>query len=564
MLIGKNKLKMCKKALVLFFAFLFSIESFGAVISDNDGSAFITKAEFEVLKNGFNEQIEQYNRSIDNKIDGAIASYLSGIKLSTEPEDLYEKVTSATGGDLRFVKEVKDTSDTLSAEINIACINRYYVKTNVSPDLDYESWRTTQGSGDTRQFSHMLVRVIPNAENYYGGHSAYNFDECYDRSGPWAGYDSTVAKTDAGISWKYFNYNHSTGGGVVGDTDFSRNDWQRGFYSFGSSIYTDETYNPLVKLKNNNLQNIESSGDGKLYTFQLVNGKRVIDEYASSYWPILRGTATWHSYADYWAKSLAAFRQWHEHDNGMSLGVVQTADTGRISGWGSLSWGTSVTDEAESNGYWGTITYALCKNTDGIDYSVIQWGKGTDVDVYACSTNEPVVIANSYTTFTFNNSNYKHNYYDYNDLTKKEQTNSLPSNVLRYYKPSITPMSYKLNTFTNSYLSAIAGETVYLGGGMPIIKTTDDEQRIKIKFNVHSSAGTTSPVKVLISDKQFKNGAFDTGATHFYDNNCIPQTDYEVTIDVEKNNQVIWMNLYDTSADDSVVVNINDFNIELK
>ena len=53
----------------------------GAVVSDNDGSAFITKAEFDSLKNNFQAQIDQYNTSIDSKIDGAIASYLAGIKV---------------------------------------------------------------------------------------------------------------------------------------------------------------------------------------------------------------------------------------------------------------------------------------------------------------------------------------------------------------------------------------------------------------------------------------------------------------------------------------------------
>ena len=72
---------MCKKALCLIFAFLFSIESMAAVVSDNDGAAFVTKAEFEVLKENFEAQINNYNESLDNKIDGAIASYLSGIKL---------------------------------------------------------------------------------------------------------------------------------------------------------------------------------------------------------------------------------------------------------------------------------------------------------------------------------------------------------------------------------------------------------------------------------------------------------------------------------------------------
>ena len=564
MLIGKNKFKMYKKALCLIFAFLLSIDSLAAVVSDNDGSAFITKAEFEALKNGFEEQIKQYNRSIDNKIDGAIASYLSGLKISTQPENLYEKVVAAIGGDLLFVKEVKTTTSTLTSEINIACINRYYVKTNVSPDLDYESWRSYRGSGDERQFSHNLVRVIPNATNYHGSHYAYNFDECYDRTGGWTGWDYQDHDSTHNIDWNYFNKTHNTGGLVVGTTDFSRNDAQRNALAFGSSIWTNTKYNPLVKLKNNNLQNIETDGAGKLYTYQLVNGARVLDEYASSYWPIMRGSASWHSYGDFWAKSLANFRTWHEYDNGMALTTVQTADTGRITNWGSKTWGTSVGEENEGNGYWGTVTYALCKNTDGTDYSVIQWGKGTNVNIYTCSTNEQVVISSSATEFTFDNSTYTHSYYDYNDLTKKEQTNKLPNNKLKYYKPSIIPTSYKLNTFTNSYLSAIAGATVYLGGGMPIIKTTDDEQRIKISFKIVASSGSTSPVKVLISDKQFKDGAFDTGATQYYDNNCTPGTNYDVTIDIEKNNQVIWMNLYDTSTTDNIAVNIDDFDIELK
>ena len=82
MLIGKNKRKVEKKALCLIFVFLLSINSFAAVVSDNDGAAFVTKAEFEALKKDFAGQINQYNASIDNRIDGAIASYLAGMQLS--------------------------------------------------------------------------------------------------------------------------------------------------------------------------------------------------------------------------------------------------------------------------------------------------------------------------------------------------------------------------------------------------------------------------------------------------------------------------------------------------
>ena len=76
----KKEMRLIKRLAALFLVLLLSIESFGAVVSDNDGSAFITKAEFDSLKNDFQSQIDQYNNSIDAKIDGAIAAYLAGIK----------------------------------------------------------------------------------------------------------------------------------------------------------------------------------------------------------------------------------------------------------------------------------------------------------------------------------------------------------------------------------------------------------------------------------------------------------------------------------------------------
>ena len=75
----RKGLRLIKRMVALFLVLLLSIESFGAVVSDNDGSAFITKAEFDSLKNNFQSQIDQYNSSIDSKIDGAIAGYLAGV-----------------------------------------------------------------------------------------------------------------------------------------------------------------------------------------------------------------------------------------------------------------------------------------------------------------------------------------------------------------------------------------------------------------------------------------------------------------------------------------------------
>ena len=74
---------MLKRLLALSLVLILSIESFAAVVGDNDGAAFITKAEFDSLKNTFQAQIDQYNSYIDNKIDGAISSYLAGVKVGS-------------------------------------------------------------------------------------------------------------------------------------------------------------------------------------------------------------------------------------------------------------------------------------------------------------------------------------------------------------------------------------------------------------------------------------------------------------------------------------------------
>ena len=74
-------IKQLNSIMIICVMFLLSTNSFAAIVSDNDGSAFVTKSEFESLKTNFNDQIIKYNESIDGKIDGAIAQYLAGLRL---------------------------------------------------------------------------------------------------------------------------------------------------------------------------------------------------------------------------------------------------------------------------------------------------------------------------------------------------------------------------------------------------------------------------------------------------------------------------------------------------
>ncbi len=113
-----RRIKVFKKLSTIMLAFILCIESFAAIVSDNDGSAFVTKAEFETMKKDFVRQVDNYNESIDAKIDGAIAAYLAGIKLETSEtlKNMVEEAYSSGKPNVMFIQwknpqETKDVDD---------------------------------------------------------------------------------------------------------------------------------------------------------------------------------------------------------------------------------------------------------------------------------------------------------------------------------------------------------------------------------------------------------------------------------------------------------------------
>lgn len=76
--------KMVKQCMVFCFVVILTINSFAAVVSGDDGGAFLTKQSFEEMKAEFEDKIDNYNISLDNKIDGAIAAYLAGLPLNKD------------------------------------------------------------------------------------------------------------------------------------------------------------------------------------------------------------------------------------------------------------------------------------------------------------------------------------------------------------------------------------------------------------------------------------------------------------------------------------------------
>ena len=106
-------MKVIKNVIALFLIILIGTYSlvFAVVVTDNDGAAFITKAEFDSLKNSFQSQIDSYNANIDNKIDNAIASYLAGISVSKTSVVSTTFVLEGDENKIVFVGRRKDFND---------------------------------------------------------------------------------------------------------------------------------------------------------------------------------------------------------------------------------------------------------------------------------------------------------------------------------------------------------------------------------------------------------------------------------------------------------------------
>ena len=130
--------RMLKRVVAAFATLLLCINSFAAIVSDNDGSAFITKAEFDSLKNSFQAQIDTYNTSIDAKIDGAIAAYLAGIKTSKSV-----KVTFDSANDWQFPVWLDDGAEKWNKKTS----TRYEVANPEIHTYQTSLWR--DGRGDS-------------------------------------------------------------------------------------------------------------------------------------------------------------------------------------------------------------------------------------------------------------------------------------------------------------------------------------------------------------------------------------------------------------------------------
>lgn len=163
----KNKFNQISKALAILIILCLNINGYAAVVSDSDGSGFVTKSEFEALKVNFSNQVSQYNSAIDNKIDGAISAYLASIDLS---RPVTEKIIynewencSAINGSLANTYQVPD----IDFFFTMMYYHKYGGKVNRVQNLDTGAETSENYGGSFQHLMRLYQKTDWNTKNAY-------------------------------------------------------------------------------------------------------------------------------------------------------------------------------------------------------------------------------------------------------------------------------------------------------------------------------------------------------------------------------------------------------------
>lgn len=521
--------KVVKRITVFFLVLslmLVNMFSFAAVVSDNDGSAFVTKSEFETLKKDFNSQVSNYNSSIDAKIDGAIASYLAGITLSQKPDISWDTITAKLGGTpLYFKNKFKSITTTeITPEVNISitrdlCIRGEWGTTCARRFFEY-SWNydASAPNDHSKSFVRQSVWILA-----VGGTNAGN-------------YISNVINNRL-AEWRTPDRDHYQEDGTIEqfDTDLVGPSER----SFSTAL------SKCVWTKKPNIQASvvdSSAGSGTAFVYhKAVNGNLYLREYANV-WPILNIDVWRHDYKDYQFSTFTQFVSYYLQDNGRAItdATIETTATEHHE-YGSWTEGTKYEGESENSGTYISGSVIQMKANDGIDYSIYQYGSDLDNKIICLQDTAAPKAENTTSSYTAQNMNWTGDYY--NIYGKRKQTNQINDLKLTYTKLKQEVEQIDPSTIVNEYISNIAGENVYLGGGAPLIYTYDDGQELKLKLKFDSTAGAGDTVHYCVANKQFVKGAAASDATVIAEGNATVGEEIDVNISSGSKTQY-WINMY--------------------
>ena len=274
----KKMFKLSRRIIHVLVGIIFSINTFGAIVSDNDGSAFITKAEYDSLRNDFQAQIDSYNKSIDSKIDEAISAYLVGVKISNTFE--FELPTNesfigkVTWGDIGFSSKIGSKALTIPNKNFLVGQDETYCGLTWDLNLDGTSTKVSEGGFD---LSYKPEYVMGYMQEYGADKQLY-----LDSWGKWKPYffaavtayfKSAHSSDDSGSNPEWYGFMRQTGSSYAASltgaewnvkpkknatavtrwtmVSETNNKWERGYYCDDFSDSKDDLiFYPLSEQKN--------------------------------------------------------------------------------------------------------------------------------------------------------------------------------------------------------------------------------------------------------------------------------------------------------------------------
>ena len=540
----KKSTKIFKRFIALFLCVLMSIESFAAVVSDNDGSAFVTKAEFEALKNNFSSQIDNYNTSIDSKIDGAIAAYLAGSELSREPDNLWVKIMNSSANNFKWCSGPLPSSTNRGSGTNDLKDNITVTSLRYHNHPEWKVFGTVRSHGDkgTHDSPGVIYAVSwrSASESSYHVDSPANIERAYTNGAgsnlkdltAWTNqYDFTTRKNsyarnnDLNDSWVTVKY-LSEGNGKLFELNRLPND-NFELKSYNSTAYVDDRIN-LIRYSYKNFRSPTNiSGFNSYYT--VAHG---MDDWVPGGWTSIQ-----------------------THNVTFEKG----------SGWTGSKIGDSTTIDYTSSSNWtyGTQTLSWVTESDGKDYSYMYWGTNVNQSLYAINdqvvpdwntASEKTGYANG--TAASNYYTYQRDFYEYTGPNNEDVR--IGNIQFKFYHPTVNPKNFTLKQLQNSYASKIASDTLFHGNGAPLMRIYDKDATYKLKdiklelYDANNNL-TSGSVKLMISNNKFTDGNYanESNDKCFETTVSIGSTG-KLTFDsgnfLVGNVDTIWINIYPTDT----------------
>ena len=529
-----KKFKLLKKILSLTLVLFLCVESFAAVVADNDGSAFITKAEFDSLKNSFQAQIDQYNTSLDSKIDGAIAAYLAGIRVAQDPTNYFD-VIKANLGEVRFLNSVKSTSSAITTQRNVNISRHAYQKryTGISyVNTVYVDLGMPKPDG-SYCYTWIIALARSGTESSFSDQNPASFI-CDINAGSWS------TTTNNGFKNKTWN----------------KMDMNKTWTVWGTQAPT-ATKNYFVT-KNTT---VSTDGSGTVYRYKVTpTGKKVILSYCSSYYPVCDVNVYGHTYKNY----ASDFKTNYATGSGTGGNILQYDNTTvsktfastDLNKWGKLGSGTAF-----PNNYTGTTTETrwnasnyLVTVTDNINYETRIWGKVPTSNIY-CIQDTAGLTAGSQVTINASSSQSTLDAEDFRKASGLVSTEVTLSGIeVKLNPPVQSTQSLSLSSFCNDYVSTVVGEEVKHGQGIKIGETPQDGD-LKVQLTFKNAGNENASCRFILTDG--KVGAAGTRVLRDWESiNCNGTTTVTRTVSFDKKSE-LWINCYsNTDGVDLILDNV--------